>query len=360
MVSISLCMIVKNEEKVIERCLRSAKNLVDEIVIVDTGSTDKTKEIVHRYTDKVYDFKWCDDFSKARNFSFSKATKEYILWLDADDVILKEDREMFISLKKNLNKKVDIVMMKYNTSYDKKGRPTFSYNRERLIKNNNEYKWVSPVHEVIVPSGNILYSNIAISHKSEKKEYSKRNLNIFKKMINDGIKLDTRQQYYYARELYYHGMYKEAIKEYSVFLNKNDAWLENKIDACIEVSRCFCSLQDYKNQIKSLFQSFEYDIPRAVVCCEIANSFIQKGQYHMAIFWYITATNLKPNINGGGFENLECYDYMPYLGLCLCYDKIGDYKNAKKYNELVGKIRPDDEKYLYKKSYFNNLENNML
>ena len=106
MVSISLCMIVKNEEKVIERCLRSAKNLVDEIVIVDTGSTDKTKEIVHRYTDKVYDFKWCDDFSKARNFSFSKATKEYILWLDADDVILKEDREMFISLNVNVNKEM--------------------------------------------------------------------------------------------------------------------------------------------------------------------------------------------------------------------------------------------------------------
>ena len=146
MISISLCMIVKNEEKVIERCLRSVKNLVDEIIIVDTGSTDKTKEIVHKYTNNVYDFKWCDDFSKARNFSFSKATKEYILWLDADDVILKKDREMFISLKKTLDKNIDIVMMKYNTAYDKNGNPTFSYNRERLVKNNNKYKCVSPVH----------------------------------------------------------------------------------------------------------------------------------------------------------------------------------------------------------------------
>ena len=138
----------------------------------------------------MYDFKWCDDFSKARNFSFSKATKEYILWLDADDVILKKDREMFISLKKTLDKNIDIVMMKYNTVYDKNGNPTFSYNRERLVKNNNKYKWVSPVHEVIVPTGNILYSNIAISHKSVKKE---RWIN---KLLNSQIiqKMQLRQK----------------------------------------------------------------------------------------------------------------------------------------------------------------------
>ena len=360
MISISLCMIVKNEEKVIERCLRSVKNLVDEIIIVDTGSTDKTKEIVHRYTNNVYDFKWCDDFSKARNFSFSKATKEYILWLDADDVILKQDREMFISLKKTLDKNIDIVMMKYNTVYDKNENPTFSYNRERLVKNNNKYKWVSPVHEVIVPTGNILYSNIAISHKSVKKEYSKRNLNIFKKMINNGIKLDARQQYYYARELYYHGMYEDSIKEYRDFLNMDEAWIENKIDACIEISRCFYNINDYKNQIRFLLKSLEYDAPRANICCEVANYFIQKEKYDIAIYWYNTAINLKQDINSGRFENLECYDYIPYLGLCLCYDKIGNYKKAMKYNELLGKIRPDDEKYLYNKAYFDNLKNSIL
>ena len=78
--TISLCMIVKNEEDVIERCLSSAKDVIDEIIIVDTGSTDSTKSIAQKYTDKVYDFKWCDDFSKARNFSFSKATMDYCMW----------------------------------------------------------------------------------------------------------------------------------------------------------------------------------------------------------------------------------------------------------------------------------------
>ena len=86
MVTISLCMIIKNEEAVLERCLESIQDVVDEIVIVDTGSTDKTKEIAARYTDRIYDFPWCDDFSAARNFAFSKGMGEYLLWMDADDV----------------------------------------------------------------------------------------------------------------------------------------------------------------------------------------------------------------------------------------------------------------------------------
>ena len=73
-VRFSLCMIVKNEEAVLKDCLDSLQALMDEIIIVDTGSVDRTKEIAARFTDKVYDFVWVDDFAAARNFAFSKAT----------------------------------------------------------------------------------------------------------------------------------------------------------------------------------------------------------------------------------------------------------------------------------------------
>lgn len=86
--TISLCMIVRNEEKVLARCLESVRGCVDEIVIVDTGSSDATKEIAARYTDRIYDFEWIDDFSAARNYAFEQATGDYLLWLDADDVLL--------------------------------------------------------------------------------------------------------------------------------------------------------------------------------------------------------------------------------------------------------------------------------
>ena len=183
MITLSLCMIVKDEEDVISRCLDSVKDIVDEIVIVDTGSKDKTKEICKKYTDLVYDFKWVDDFAKARNYSFSKATKDYIIWLDADDVIYEKDKIKLINLKNTLDKNVDILMLKYNTGFDKDGNVTFSYYRERILKRQSNFKWVSPIHEAIVPSGNVVYSDIAITHKKEKATNPKRNIKIFKKMI---------------------------------------------------------------------------------------------------------------------------------------------------------------------------------
>ena len=95
MIEISLCMIVKNEENVLARCLDSIADLMDEIIIVDTGSTDASKEIAGRYTDKIYDFEWVQDFSAARNFAFSKATKDYIYSADADEVLDEENRIRF-------------------------------------------------------------------------------------------------------------------------------------------------------------------------------------------------------------------------------------------------------------------------
>ena len=90
MPSISLCMIAKNEEKYLEQCLNSVKGLADEIIIVDTGSTDRTKEIAKKFSAKIFDFKWIDDFSAARNESLKHAAKDWILVLDADEMIDKE------------------------------------------------------------------------------------------------------------------------------------------------------------------------------------------------------------------------------------------------------------------------------
>ena len=113
MITISLCMIVKNEEKVLARCLDSIADLMDEIIIVDTGSSDNTKEIAKKYTDKIYDFAWIDDFSAARNYSFSKATKEYIYVADADEVIDADNHRKLAELKEVLIPEIEIVQMRY-------------------------------------------------------------------------------------------------------------------------------------------------------------------------------------------------------------------------------------------------------
>ena len=99
MVTISLCMIVKNEERVLGRCLESVQEIADEIIIVDTGSEDRTKEIAEKYHARVFEQEWQDDFSRARNYSFSQAEMDYCMWLDADDIILDKDRIKLRQLK---------------------------------------------------------------------------------------------------------------------------------------------------------------------------------------------------------------------------------------------------------------------
>ena len=118
---------------------------------------------------------------------------------------------------------------------------------------------------------------------------------------------------------------------------------------------CYQALKDEDNSLKILFRSFEYDMPRASICCNIAKHFYLTGNYNTAIFWYDLATKLKPRFKTGAFEDLDCYNYIPYLGLCVCYDKLKKYDIAKEYNEKVGKLRPNDEKYLYNKKYFDGL-----
>ena len=98
MISIGLCMIVKNEEAVLRRILTPMSKLVDKIYICDTGSVDKTKEIAREFTDEVYDFLWKDDFSAARKFITEKADTDYWMWLDADDVITPENQEKLLRL----------------------------------------------------------------------------------------------------------------------------------------------------------------------------------------------------------------------------------------------------------------------
>lgn len=178
-------MIVKNDEDSIARCLESVKNVVDEIIIVDTGSNDKTKEIIGRYTSKIYDFQWIDDFSAARNFSFSNATEDYILWLDADDVMLPEDVEKFKFLKETLDPSVDSVTAKYNIGFDEYGNITASYRRNRLVKRTNNFKWYGFVHEYLSVGGNILNSEVGIIHKKIK-HTPKRNLEIYQGKLEQG------------------------------------------------------------------------------------------------------------------------------------------------------------------------------
>ena len=161
--SISLCMIVKNEENCIERCLTSATDLVDEIIIVDTGSTDNTISLCRKYTEKIYPFKWINDFSAARNFSLSFAEKDWILVLDADETIsLKyldymnnlihlaaEDTGGYYFDRINYKEQDDDNLCEWNDTV------------LRLFRNRHGFKYERNVHEFV--DNSILSKNMKIS-----------------------------------------------------------------------------------------------------------------------------------------------------------------------------------------------------
>lgn len=354
--TLSLCMIVKNEENNLARCLDSASGLADEIIIVDTGSCDGTVEAAKQYTDKVYHFDWIDDFSKARNFSFSKAASDYCMWLDADDVILKDDFEKIKNLKNSLPVEIDVVMMPYNTAFDESGNVLFSYYRERIVRNSPEYRWEGRVHEAISPTGKVIYYDAAISHKKEKASYSDRNLRIYEKMIAQGDSFSPRDMFYYGRELYYHSRFNEAISVFSDFLSEQSAWIENKIDACGILADCYLAKDDRLSALSSLMRSLTLDAPRAEICCKIGEIMMENNNYSEAIFWYETALSKKPDMTSGAFVNHDCCGFIPAIWLCVCYDRLGDHEKACEYNNLALSFKPQSEAALSNKKYFETLK----
>ncbi len=356
MPAFSLCMIVKNEEKVLKRCLNSIKGIFDEIIICDTGSTDKTKEIAKEFTDKIYDFKWCDDFSKARNFAFSKSESDYNMWLDADDVITEDNRKKLAKLKESISPDTDIIMMPYYTAFDENGSPVFSFYRERIVKNNGRFLFKGRVHEAINLNGKIMYSDIAVHHKSIKTSYNKRNLLIYEKQLENGEPFSARDMFYYGRELYYHKNYKKSREILNKFL-KSDGWAENKIEACKILAYSYLAENKTEQAVNTLTKSFLYDVPRAEICCELGYIFKNNNKFKNAVFWFKTALNSEKNTNGGFISN-DCYGFIPAIELAVCYDKLNEYKTAEYYNNLAGTFKPNDIHYLQNKKYFESILTN--
>ncbi|MCO7128274.1 glycosyltransferase [Sporolactobacillus shoreicorticis] len=357
-ITISLAMIVKNEEEHLARCLDSIKDVVDEINIVDTGSTDHTKEIARNYTDRLFDFKWIDDFAAARNESFSKATMDYVLWLDADDVLLPKDQEQLLLLKKQLQSSVDAVSMFYHIRLDAQGKPTFSFRRNRLVKRSRSFHWHGFVHEYLEVYGNIVQSDAAVTHlEGESSSSSDRNLKIFEKRLKSGTKFTPRDLYYYANECFDHRKYDRATEYYEKFLNTKKGWSEDCIDACGKLAAIALIQGQKQKAIDYCLKSFTYDLPRAEHCCRLGSIYLSNNEVDKAIFWYELATRLDIERvkRAGSFLNTDYYGWLPHVQLCVCYDRLKKYSLAKLHNDKAKAYDPSNAYVKYNDKYFDSL-----
>ncbi|MEK8131144.1 glycosyltransferase [Paenibacillus filicis] len=349
-VTVSLCMIVKNEELTLGRCLSSVRGLVDEIIIVDTGSEDRTKEIAAAYTDRVYDFKWVNDFSQARNYAFGLATQEFVLWLDADDRLEPEDAERFRKLKASLPWDTDAVSMHYNLSRDGQGRVTASLRRNRLVKRSNGFRWFGAVHEYLDVAGKVIYSDIGVTH-DRKHQQSDRNLLIYEERLSRSEQFTARDHMYYANELYDHGLWQRAAEQYDRFLSLPDGWVEDRILACGRASDALHRLGQAQEARMKALQSFTYGMPRAEICCRLGDYELNANRPEEAEFWYKLAAEVRRPADPNARLDLASWTWVPHLQLCVCYDRMGLYEQAYRHNELAAGYVPEHPSVLANRNY---------
>lgn len=353
MISISLCMIVKNEENVLEQCLSSVHDLVDEIIIIDTGSTDNTRQIAEKFTKLIYDFEWVNDFSAARNFSFSKATKEYQMWLDADDIFKEEDREKFKKLKAELTTDIDTVALKYNYHFDANNIPTTTFSTYRIFKTEKNFVWKEPVHEVIASRGNSFNAaDIYVTH-TRKAPATGRNIKIYEEQIANGQTLSPRSMCYYARELRDNKRYKDAVFFYSKFLNDKQGWVEDIISACFERGVCYSILGEKEKALESFLKTFRYDTPRAESCCHIAYYFKSNNNHDKAIFWFAIAATLQKPTNSLGYTLNDYWGYIPNVELAIYYTRSNNVERVIHHTELAKRHKQTSDMIVKLENYIN-------
>lgn len=348
MFTISLCMIIKNEQEVLDRVLSCAKKFADEIIIVDTGSTDKSVAIAKKYTDKIFYFKWNDNFSDARNFSFSKATKDYIMWLDADDYITDSEIDKINSLKLSTNTP-SMFLFKYAVSFEN-DKPTFEFFRERLLKRTFNFKWQGFIHETNPLSRDAMYLDITIEHRKIKQGNPKRNLIIYRKAKRNGVTFTPRDTYYYARELYYNGYYKSSIKELNKFLNCKEIYPPNAIEARLLLSKMYIFFNDLSMAKKHLIKCLEDYSPTPPICCSLGEIFVLENNITTAIAWYNLALSAEDLI--GGFVERDYKNFIPHLQLSVLNYKSNNMTLAKHHHNEAKKLKPQHPSIIFNDKFF--------
>ncbi|HKM33637.1 MAG TPA: glycosyltransferase [Lachnospiraceae bacterium] len=329
MISISICMIVKNEERTLKRCLDSVYDLVEEIIVVDTGSTDATMQIASEYHHvKLYQFPWVEDFSAARNYAFSMATQEYIYSVDADEVLDQANRKEFLLLKQTLLPEIEIVQMKYGNQLQ--FGTVYNFNEEyrpKLFRRVRQFIWEAPIHETIRITPVIYNSEIVITHMPEV-SHASRDIAAFQRLIRKGERLSKRLQNMYAKELFISGTDADIIQAGTYFKEACED-IQRDMDEIMEA--CLVTSASARRN-KDIEEFFKYAMKVMAsggcseICHELGDYYLGRGDYKEASLWYYNACYetqavLSTKVQGKG----------TLLKLAECYEKMGLPEDAMTY-----------------------------
>lgn len=337
MITVSVCMIVKNEETVLARCLECFEGIADEIIVVDTGSTDSTLRIARRFTDSVYSFSWHNDFAEARNFAFSKAKMDFIYSADADEIIAPQDQEKFRALKRNLPPDIELVQMQYanqlqcNTAYnfDRELRP-------KLYRRVRSFRWIEPIHETVDLQIRLLNSDIVVTHLPAQR-HAPRDFSLFQDALENGP-LDSRLHLFYAKELFIAGGDADFFTAYPYFestLHDSARSLDDvRVSQCV-VSRCARLRKNSTELFKTALKNVIGGAPSAEVCCELGAYFQAQNDFEEAATWYYTAA-----FGSRSEADIHRSGDIPLWQLAACYESLGLKPKAEKYRAQAAEWSP--------------------
>ena len=293
MITISLCMIVKNEEKSLPGILSDLKDVVDEILIADTGSSDRTKEVAASFGATVYDFQWINDFSAARNFIFSKATCDYIFSADADERIDEVNQKKLLSLKERIRPETEIVQMYYSNQLAY--RTVYNYDEElrpKMFKRIRTFHWEGNVHEQVRLDPVVYDSDIVVRHHPDG-SHAARDLQYFREAVINQGRLPSRLNDMYARELYMAGTdddFLQAEQYFSELCSDPLVGEDDKKDARVILVRCAWKKNDDAAMMKWALQDIAVG-SSSEMCCQIGDVYLDRGEYEEALVWFERAKN---------------------------------------------------------------------
>ncbi|MDX2073207.1 MAG: glycosyltransferase [Alphaproteobacteria bacterium] len=329
MATLSLAMIVKNEGATIERVLKCAKNFCDEMIVVDTGSTDDTVEKAKASGAIVHHFAWIDDFAAARNFSFSKCSCDWIIWLDGDDIVTPENQKMIADLKTTtLDNELEGVYLRYIY-------PPFVQWRERMIRRNlfgSKIEWREPIHECIHgidAAKQKFFDTIFIKHDppperaATKKD---RNITILRKHIENGAN-DERTLFMYAIECLHSRYLEEAERMLETFFAQVHH-PHYRYEVYYKMYDLYMSFNMPEKALAALPKGIAEDPARAEAYYRMGKYFMEKVDNLQGARALLTTASHLP-IPAYSVPETESYTYGPWHMLSRVHFRLGAWEAAK-------------------------------
>lgn len=334
---ISALYIVKDNSDVIRESLVSCQDFADEIVIVDTGSTDNTVEICMEYTNNIYYYKWCNDFSDARNFAITKCKGDIILFLDSDEYFVKKltkENHDYIEGLFSDNPNLDVCKLK-TFNVEKNGTTKYISYNTKIFRNNGTLKYKRPIHEVLykdTPISYVILKDYDVIHTgyydSIVPEKSMRNIEILK-----AIKDKTTMDYFYLAREYMNIEDYEKCNEYCnvFFLHKDykDVVRNSEIGYLIYYYKIRCNevLKLNLDDLKLLFDLND-------ILPDMPETYYRIGQIYMtkdlnlALEYFNKAIKADYEYNKPQTNMFTYYESVTYHRLAILYEMLGNKKQA--------------------------------